>query len=141
MSIRLNPYINFKDNAKEAMTFYKDIFGGKLTMSTFKEYHASTDPSEDDLIMHSQLEAPNDLWLMGSDTPSRMEYKPGTNMSVSLSGDDEATLSGYFDKLAEGGNVTMPLEKAPWGDKFGMVVDKFGVSWLINIAGEHNEQQ
>jgi len=65
-----------------------------------------------------------------------MEYKAGTNYSMSLSGDNEAELKGYFEKLSAGGNVTMPLEKAPWGDAFGMLTDKFGVSWLVNITGQ-----
>ena len=87
--------------------------------------------------MHSQLETPAGYTLMAADTPKAMEYTPGTNHSVSISGEnaDEAELRGYFEKLSDGGNVTMPLEAAPWGDTFGMVVDKFGVSWLVNIAG------
>ena len=64
-----------------------------------------------------------------------MDYTPGNNHSISLSGEDEAELRGYWDKLSAGGNVTMPLERAPWGDTFGMCVDKFGISWLVNIAG------
>jgi len=136
MSTRLNPYLSFKDNAREAMEFYKTVFGGKLTMSTFKELHASQDPSEDNKIMHSELEAPNGITFMASDTPDRMEYKVGTNFTMSLSGDNEAELRGYFEKLAAGGTITMPLEKAPWGDTFGMLTDKFGVAWLVNIAGQ-----
>jgi PhnB protein len=134
MSSVLNPYLGFKDNCREAMEFYQSVLGGKLDTSTFKEFHASQDPSEDDLVMHSVLTADNGITFMASDTPSRMEYKPGTNFSMSLSGDDDAELSGYFDKLADGGKVTMPLEKAVWGDKFGMLVDKFGIQWLVNIA-------
>jgi PhnB protein len=136
MQTKLNPYLSFKDNAREAMEFYKTIFGGKLTMSTFKEYHASQDPSEDEKIMHSILEADNGITFMASDTPNRMEYSPGTNYSMSLSGDNETELRTYFEKLSAGGNVTMPLEKAPWGDTFGMLTDKFGVPWLVNIAGQ-----
>ncbi|HEY6594747.1 MAG TPA: VOC family protein [Asanoa sp.] len=135
MQSRLNPYLGFKDNAREAMDFYQSVFGGDLTVNTFKELNASSDPSEDNLVMHSMLEAPNGMVLMGSDTPSRMEYRPGTNFSVSLSGDNEQELSGYFRRLSEGGTVTMPLEKAVWGDSFGMVVDRFGVTWLVNISG------
>jgi len=122
METKLNPYLSFKDNAREAMEFYKTVFGGKLTMSTFKEYHASQDPSEDEKIMHSMLEAENGITLMASDTPNRMEYIPGTNSSMSLSGDNETELRTYFEKLSAGGNVTMPLEKAPWGDRFGMLI-------------------
>jgi PhnB protein len=134
MQSQLNPYLSFKDNAREAMEFYRTVFGGKLDVSTFKDYHASQDASEDNLIMHSQLEADNGITFMASDTPSRMEYRAGTNMSMSLSGDNESELKGYFEKLAAGGTVTMPLEKAIWGDSFGMCTDKFGVQWLVNIT-------
>ncbi|GHO86669.1 VOC family protein [Dictyobacter formicarum] len=136
MQTRLNPYLSFKDNAREAMEFYKTVFGGKLTMSTFKEYNASQAPSEDNKIMHAVLEADNGITFMASDTPDRMEYKAGTNYSMSLSGDNEAELKSYFEKLSIGGNVTMPLVKALWGDTFGMLTDKFGVSWLVNIEGQ-----
>ncbi|WP_427017743.1 VOC family protein [Pseudarthrobacter sp. P1] len=135
MTTRLNPYLSFRTNAREAMEFYKSVFGGELAISTFADYHASEDPAEQDLVMHSQLESPSGLTLMGSDTPSSMSYNPGDNYSVSLSGEDEGELRGYWDKLADGGDVSMPLEKAPWGDTFGMCKDKFGVAWLVNIAG------
>jgi PhnB protein len=131
---KLNPYLNFKNETRQAMEFYKSIFGGKLTISTFQEFHASQDPSEDNKIMHAVLEADNGITFMASDTPNRMEYKPGTNYSMSLSGDDQAELKGYFEKLSAGGRVTMPLEKAIWGDMFGMVTDKFGVAWLVNVT-------
>lgn len=134
MPTRLNPYLSFLDNTRQAMEFYQTVFGGKLTMSTFKDYHASQDPSEDDKIMHSELEAENGIYFMASDTPNRMEYKVGTTMSMSLSGENEAELRGYFEKLAVGGTISMPMEKAPWGDTFGMLKDKFGVDWLVNVA-------
>jgi len=136
MQTKLNPYLSFKDTAREAMEFYKTVFGGKLVMSTFKDYHASQDPNEDNKIMHSTLEADNGITFMASDTPNSMEYKAGTNYSMSLSGDNEAELKGYFEQLSTGGTITMPLEKAPWGDTFGMLTDKFGVAWLVNIAGQ-----
>ena len=134
--IRLNPYINFKDNTREAMEFYKSVFGGKMTTSTFKEFHASDDPAEDNKIMHSMLEAENGVTFMSSDTPNKMEYKTGSNISMSLSGDEEETLRGYWDTLSEGGSVDMPLEKSPWGDTFGMLTDKFGIHWMIDITGK-----
>lgn len=135
MTTRLNPYLSFRDTAKQAMQFYQSVFGGELATSTFAEFHASEDPAEQDKIMHSMLTTDGGLVLMASDTPNRMEYNPGNNYSISLSGEDEAELRGYWDKLADGGNVTMPLDKAPWGDVFGMCVDRYGVSWLVNIAG------
>ena len=134
MQSKLNPYLSFRDNAREAMEFYKTVFGGKLEMQTFKEFHASQDPGEDNKIMHSVLTADNGIVFMASDTPNSMEYRTGTNMSMSLSGDNETELRGYYEKLSAGGTIAMPLEKAPWGDTFGMCTDKFGVSWLVNIS-------
>ena len=138
MQTTLNPYLSFRDNAREAMEFYRSVFGGKLTLSTFKEYNASQDPGEADRIMHAMLEAEKGITLMAADTPNHMEYKPGTNFSISLSGDDEAELRGYFEQLSSGGTVAMPLEKAPWGDLFGMVTDRFGVQWLVNISSQQS---
>lgn len=135
MQSRLNPYLGFSNNARQAMEFYKTIFGGKLTVSTFAEYHASDDPAEADKVMHAMLEAENGITFMASDTPAGMEFKPGNNMSMSLSGDNEDELRGYWNKLIEGGTITMPLDKAPWGDTFGMLTDKFGVQWMVNISG------
>ena len=135
MTTRLNPYLSFRDNAREAMEFYKAVFGGELAISTFADLHASQDPAEENLVMHSQLESPSGLTLMASDTPARMEFKPGNTFSISLSGEDDHELRGYWEKLSDGGTVSMPLEKAPWGDTFGMCTDKFGVAWLVNIAG------
>jgi PhnB protein len=136
MPSNLNPYLSFRDNAREAMEFYQTVFGGKLEMQTFKEYHASQDPGEDQKIMHAMLTADNGIVFMASDTPNSMEYRTGTNMSMSLSGDNEAELTAYYQKLSVGGTVGMPLSKAPWGDLFGMFTDKFGVSWLVNISGQ-----
>ncbi|MDQ2887694.1 MAG: VOC family protein [Chloroflexota bacterium] len=136
MPSQLNPYLSFKDNARQAMEFYKTVFGGKLAMSTFKDFNASQDPSDDNKIMHAVLEADNGITFMASDISSRMDYQAGTNYSMSLSGDNEAELTGYFEKLTAGGTITMPLEKAPWGDTFGMLTDRFGVPWLVNITAQ-----
>jgi PhnB protein len=71
---------------------------------------------------------------MGSDTPTSMG-QPRGNGQISLSGDDEAELTGYWNKLSDGATVVMPLAKAPWGDSFGMLTDRFGVPWMVNISG------
>jgi len=131
----LTPYVSFRDNAREAMEFYKSVFGGELTVSTFGDFQASDDPSEQNKVMHSQLTSPSGFVLMAADTPNSMDYTPGTAISISLSGDDEPELTGYYEKLVDGGTVTEPLAKAPWGDSFGMCVDKFGINWLVNISG------
>lgn len=141
MSTQLNPYLSFKDNARQAMEFYHGIFGGKLDVSTFGEFQATDDPSENGKVMHAMLTTEKGLVFMASDTPNGMEFTPGTNFSMSLSGDDEAELRGFFDALAEGGAVTLPLDKAPWGDTFGMVKDKFGINWMVNISANPPAQQ
>jgi PhnB protein len=134
MASRLNPYLSFDGDAREAMETYKDVFGGELTVSTFGDM-GQTDEGLKDKVMHSQLETPSGFTLMASDTPPGAdEFKPGNNYAVSLSGDDEAELRGYFDGLAKDGNVTLALEKQMWGDVFGMVADRFGTLWMVNIA-------
>ena len=133
MASRLNPYISFPGNAREAMEFYAGVFGGDLHVNTFGEYGMEGDGSEK--IMHGMLETPNGFTIMGADNPPGMELTTGNNMAVSLSGDDTDELTGYWEKLSDGGIVMMPLEKQMWGDVFGMCTDRFGISWLVNIAG------
>lgn len=142
MPIKLNPYISFKDNAREAMEFYKSVFGGELDLTTFKEggMPATGTPSDDN-IMHAELKAENGINFMASDTPDTIPYTPGASVSLSLSGDNEEELRDYWDKLADGGTITMPLEKAPWGDIFGMLTDKYGIHWMVDVlAPAQNEK-
>ena len=131
----LNPYLNFRGEARDAMEFYRSVFGGELTVGTFAEFGMPVQPEEQDQVMHAQLTTPNGLTLMGSDTPSHLEITPGTNFSVSLSGEDEAELRGYWDRLSADADVSQPLEAAPWGGAFGMLRDRFGVQWLVNVNG------
>jgi PhnB protein len=136
VSSRLNPYISFADNARQAMEFYRGVFGGELNVSTFGEFGGAGGPDGPDPegIMHAQLETPSGYTLMASDTPPGMNITAGTNISVSLSGDDADALRGHFEKLSDGGSVTMPLEKQMWGDEFGMVTDPFGITWMVNVS-------
>lgn len=131
MTVRLNPYISFDGDARDAMQFYESVFGGTLTLNTFGEYGQQ---EHGDKIMHGMLETPGGLTLMGADNPPGRPHEPGGNFAVSLSGDDDSELRGYWEKLADGGNVTMPLEKQMWGDEFGMCSDRFGISWMVNIG-------
>lgn len=133
MASRLNPYINFRGNARQAIEFYRDVFGGELRMSTFGEF-GNDDAAVSDQIMHAQLETPSGYTIMASDLPPAMPYNPGDNITVSLSGDDAAELRGYWEKLSAGGKVSVPLEKQMWGDEFGSCVDQFGIQWMINIT-------
>jgi PhnB protein len=129
---RLNPYIGFDGNARQAMEFYRDVFGGELELSTFGEIGGAA-PGDEDKIMHAMLETPSGFALMGSDAPSGMPRDEGSRIQISLSGND-AELRDYFQKLSQGGSVTMPLEKQMWGDEFGMLVDPFGVQWMVNVS-------
>jgi PhnB protein len=133
MASRLNPYLNFNGNARQALEFYTSVFGGNLNLSTFAEFGMAEAPVADK-IMHGQLETDAGYTLMAADTPPGMEFNGMHGFGVSLSGDDVDVLRGYFDKLSDGGTVTMPMQKQAWGDEFGMVTDKFGVPWLVNIG-------
>ncbi|AMB59236.1 VOC family protein [Microterricola viridarii] len=134
MSVVLNPYLSFIDNAREAMEFYHTVFGGKLTLTTFGSMPGSAEPDEADNIMHGQVDGEHGIVLMGSDTPKRMQREQFVNgTSISLSGDDEAALRGYWEKLLDGGSAAMPFEKSPWGALFGMCTDRFGVNWMVNV--------
>jgi PhnB protein len=133
VAVTLNPYITFNGDARAAMEFYAQVFGGELKTNTFGEF-GGADEGYADKIMHAQLEAGDGLTLMASDTGPGMGYEPGANISISLSGDDDEKLRGYWDKLSDGGTVTMPMEKQMWGDVFGMCVDRFGINWMVNIV-------
>ncbi len=127
----LNPYLSFRDDARSAMEFYRDVFGGDLQISTFGEYEGMADPSEADLVMHAQLTTGDGFILMGSDTPSGMPYTAPAGFSVSVSGDDEAQLERFWNALADGGSIVMPFEVPPWGGRFGMLRDRFGIDWML----------
>ncbi|MGW1208865.1 VOC family protein [Streptomyces sp. NPDC002499] len=133
MTSRLNPYISFDGDARQALEFYQEVFGGTLALNTFGEF-GRPDASHADKIMHGMLETPSGFTLMGADTPPEMQYTPGGNFSVSLSGDDEKDLRGWWEKLSADGTVIVPLDKQMWGDVFGMCTDKFGIPWMVNIG-------
>ena len=132
MAARLNPYLFFDGNCREAMEFYKTVFGGELSFSTFGESPGDHASDQKDKIMHAALDG--DVALMGSDgDPSR---KGSSRISLSLSGDDEARLRQAFEGLSQGGQVNSPLKTESWGDTFGMLTDKFGIDWMVNITAE-----
>lgn len=132
MTQQLNPYVSFGTEAAEALDFYKGVFGGEVTINRFKEY--GTEGADGDLVMHGQLETDAGFTLMAADTPSFMERRTGSSITVSLSGDEADALRGYWEKLSDGATVTTPLERQMWGDEFGQLTDKYGVGWLVNIS-------
>lgn len=133
----LNPYLNFRDGqAREAMEFYRSVLGGELNVMTFGDMGTEGPLAEQ--VMHGQLETPTGFTLMGADAPPEMvQVTFGDNISVSISAPHEEAeqVRGWFAGLSEGGEVREPLAAAPWGDEFGMFTDRFGISWLVNIAG------
>ena len=137
MATRLNPYINVLDGrAREAVEFYQSVLGGQVHLSTFGE-NGMEGPIADQ-VMHSQLETDAGFTLMVADAPSEMmQLTMGDNITVSISGDtsDAESMRGWFAGLSEGGQVGQALSIAPWGDEFGMLTDKFGINWMVNIAG------
>lgn len=140
MQSKLNPYISFQGNAREAMEFYKSVFGGELTMSTFGEAGMNGQGFDPDGIMHAMLVADNGITIMAADSATGMrDFVAGTSISLSLSGDNKEELSNYYNKLADEGKIDEPLAEAPWGDTFGMCTDKYGVFWMVNIAGNKAE--
>ena len=130
----LNPYISFRDNARAALERYREVLGGDLQIMTFGSMpEMGYEPSESELVMHGQLTTDDGMVLMASDTPSSMEYQAPQGISVSLSGTESDRLRAIWDGLLDGGTATMPLAPAPWGGDFGMLVDRFGVAWMMSI--------
>ena len=137
MAVALNPYLSFPGTAREAMTFYQSVLGGELTISTFAEFGAGDGPGSDG-VMHSHLETEAGLTFMASDMqPGRdhADHVVGTNMTMSVSGDDAEAMRRWWAGLADGGTVQLPLERQMWGDDFGMLTDRYGIAWMVNIAG------
>jgi PhnB protein len=134
MAVVLNPYLSFNGNAEEALNFYNSIFSGQLRITRYGDFPnpAVTDNIKNQ-VMHGVIEA-DGLQLMASDSGPMRDVTPGNNMSISLSGDNSTVLTKYFEGLSEGGTVTDPLTTKPWGDTFGMVTDRFGINWLVNIV-------
>jgi PhnB protein len=130
----LNPYINFRGQAREALEFYHSVLGGELSIDDFTDYpDMGIDPSETHLVMHGQLTTEDGLTLMASDVPSSMPYAKPQGMAISLSGDDAERLQSAWDRLAEDGEVTLPYDIPPWGGRFGMLTDRFGIDWMVAL--------
>lgn len=135
MKTTLNPYLMFSGNAADAMTFYQTVLGGELTLQTYGDAGMSDASEQKDKVLHAALT--NDaLTIMASDDNPEQgaTVTMGNNVHLSIVGSDEDELTGYWNKLAEDGEIVMPLEKQFWGDVFGMITDKFGVHWMINIS-------
>ncbi|HTH72308.1 MAG TPA: VOC family protein [Candidatus Pristimantibacillus sp.] len=140
MAAELTPYLTFNGNCEEAMKFYQSVLGGDLDISRFKDFGYDKDPGYAEKVMHSTLKSGTVSFMASDGMPDR-KVVFGDSVNISLAGDDEAMLTKCFDGLSAGGEVTMPLEKQVWGDKFGMFTDKFGMHWMVNISSGENAQK
>ena len=133
MSVNFTPYLSFRGQARDAMTFYQSVFGGELSSMTFAE-GGMTEGVVPDQLMHSQLEGA--VSLMASDVPESMPFSEGSRITLCFSGDAAGldTCREYYAKLGEGGSVGQALDLAPWGDYYGQLTDKYGVSWMFDFS-------
>lgn len=140
MKPTLTPYLYFNGQTKDAMEFYQSILGGELLMQKYSETGMPTSEETKDLIIHAYLK--NDaLTFMASDGNAEHPITMGDNIHMSVVGSDTEKLTDWFNRLAEGGKIDMPLEKQFWGDVYGMLTDKFGVHWSVNISSGEQPQQ
>lgn len=128
-------YLGFNGNAKEAMEFYQSILGGTLRLQTYGEVMSEKDSEYADKIIHAYLEH-SKVILIARDAHPKFNIfaNPEDNTPIRLISRDETMLSYYFTKLSKGGCVDMPLTRQVWGDAYGMLMDKFGIPWIINIT-------
>ena len=134
---QLATYLTFDGNCREAMEFYKEVFGGDLNIQTFGQAPMESSPDAKDRIMHAHLQS-GELTLMASDGMPGHPVTQGTNVTLSVQSKSKEEQDNYFNKLAEGGKITMPLQDTFWGAYFGMLTDKFGIQWMFNT--EHKQQ-
>lgn len=134
--VKFTPYLNFNGNCREAMEFYRSVFGGKIeTMMTFGESPMGADVPEGErnAILHASLKV-GDEWLLASDAPPSMGYQAPQGLAVTVALEDAAEGKRIFDQLAAGGTVTMPFDKTFWADGFGMCTDRYGIPWMVNCG-------
>ncbi|NLR66478.1 VOC family protein [Chitinophaga varians] len=137
MASALNPYLNFSGNCEEAFNFYKSVFGGEfLVVMRFSDSPPEYAPAEHEKnkVMHVALPIGKGSILMGSDVPEHMggTVTNGTNFAIAITADSEADADKLYSSLSAGGNASMPMAKQFWGSYFGMLTDKFGVSWMVS---------
>jgi len=134
-TLGLYQYIIFNAQCAEAMKFYHTCFGGNIEMNYFKDIPGDVPPGAGDLVMHANIKN-NHFVLMASDATPDIIMKPGDNVSLSVDATSQEEADKFFNHLAQGGSIKMPIQKTFWGAYFGMLVDKFGLHWMINYDFE-----
>jgi len=134
MSISTTTHLNFRGRAREALEHYRSAFGGDLTTVTYAQAGAVADPAESDQVMWGQVASPDGFRVMAYDVPSHTAYEPGLNpVYVSVRGTDADERRGHWDRLAAGASVRVPLAEAAWSPLYGMLTDRFGVTWVLDL--------
>ncbi len=138
MTINTVTHLNFRGGAREALGFYHAVFGGNHMVISYSDAGNVQDPSEADQVMWGQVTADSGFRVMAFDVPSRMGWRPGQNaFFVSVRGTAADEITAYWEKLCEGGAVVQPLAPAAWAPLYGMVKDRFGVTWVLDVVSDY----
>ena len=132
----INPYISFKGNCEEAINFYKDRLGAEVLFSqTYGDSPMSDQVSEENKgkIMHTSIKIGDSVIMACDNVFAENPTTVGNNISLAIGGYDIGTAENMFNKLSDGGTVTMPMQETFWAQRFGMLTDKFGINWMFNI--------
>lgn len=134
MTVNVTPHLNFRGDARTALEFYRSVFGGELVVITYADAQRVTDPAEAKQVMWGQVLSDNGFRIMAYDVPSHTEWAAGTiPFFVSVRGADADEIRGYWTKLADGATVQAPLAPAPWAPLYGMLTDKYGITWVLDV--------
>ncbi|MDG4763503.1 VOC family protein [Solwaraspora sp. WMMD406] len=135
MSVTTTTHLNFRGDAGAALEFYHSVFGGHRAVITYADAGNVQDEAEADQVMWGQVLADGGFHVMAYDVPARLPYDRGVNsFFVSLRGETVEEVTGYWDKLAEGATVVVPIGPAGWAPAYGMLRDRFGVVWVVDAA-------
>ncbi len=126
-------YLNFDGNCREAMKFYQRCLGGELSIMPFSEAPGDFPKEAKDRVMHARVTKDGTTLLMASDTMPESNFAQGTNFSISIDCQSAEETDRLFTAFSENGKITMPLQDAFWGARFGMLRDKFGINWMFNF--------
>ncbi|MEV6866780.1 VOC family protein [Streptosporangium subroseum] len=139
MSVNAVTHLNFRGDARAALTFYQSVFGGDVAMVTYKDAGNVQEPSEADQVMWGQVTADNGFRVMAYDVPLHMPWNQGKNaFFVSLRGEAAEEVTAYWHKLTDGATVLQPLGPAQWAPLYGMLQDRFGTTWVLDVVSEYD---
>jgi PhnB protein len=139
MSVNAVTHLNFRGDARAALTFYQSVFGGDLIIVTYKDAGNVQDPAEADQVTWGQMSAVSGFSVMAYDVPSAMPWHQGENaffVSVRGQAADTAEITGYWERLSDGATIVQPFGPAQWAPLYGMLKDRFGVVWVLDVVGD-----